>query len=772
MIGTLRVLLIEDDFVDAKNFERVLGKTDIESTFKHLTSTEEGFNELKENDYDLVFLDYHLPKGNGLTLLKSLNEIGFTVPVVIITSYADPHVAVEMIQSGASDYIPKSLLNVDGLSQCIRNSVKVKELEKKKKETEKQLRKVEDRLGTIISNTPIILFVLDRNGDFQLGIGKHWESFNPSTNSVIGVNFLDVFEEYNILTKAVQSCYEGSIQKCTIEINEIVFEITLTPTLDDDQEVREVLGLALDISDHANGKESLRKAKQIAENTSKLKQEFIANMSHEIRTPMNAIIGFTNLICETELSVLQTEFVKAIKVSGENLLTLVNDVLDFSKIEAGKLTLEKEDFLLHDVIESVCRILEVKASENRIKLQFNINGNVPKAIKGDPTRLYQILMNLTGNALKFTQKGSIYIDVSIKKEGLNDVVLCFQVKDTGVGIPVEKQQMIFESFMQVEGKSNRRKGGTGLGLSIVKNLIDLMDGDISVQSEVNKGSVFTFNVPFGFADSDFKIQKEVVDLKEKFKKLEGKRILLAEDNAMNQKLVIMYLKKYNVSIDLAETGIQAVKAVRSNDYDLVLMDIQMPDMDGVEATSEIRNTIDGARGNVPILAMTAHAFKEEIDKCFNVGMNAHISKPIDKQEFLTLISSLVFTKEKKTENKGKSVSVQKKNINQVDLSYLRDMAEGNEGFVMEMIKIFKDDSPDLIQKMRNAFDQSDWAQLSKLAHKYRSPAVMMGMKNVAKIAEEIEYNNYESGNLQEINQLLIKIEEQSSEAINYIETNF
>lgn len=768
MEDNFRILLVEDDLVDARNFERVLGRINIQYSFEHLTSIEDGVNALGNNSYDIIFLDYHLPRGSSIDILRYLNQIESKTPVIIITSYANPKVAVELIQNGATDYIPKSLLTVDGLSQAIRGAVRVKELQEKKYKTEQQLRKVEGRLGTIISNTPIILFVIDSNGIIQLGIGKYWDSFSPKSYSLIGVGFREAFREYPILIGSFQNALNGNLQEVKVEINEIVFEVTFTPRVNSDGALQEILGLALDVTDHVKGKQSLEKAKQIAENASQMKQEFIANMSHEIRTPMNAIIGFANLLSETQLDQLQGEFVDSIKISGENLLALVNDILDFSKIEAGKLEIENEDFDLKKVVKSVFDILEVKAIERKNSLTYTINENVPEWLVGDSARLYQILMNLIGNAVKFTKSGFVQLEVGINREKLTSVDLFFKVSDSGVGIPASKINDIFDSFVQVEGGINRKSGGTGLGLAIVKRLVGLMGGEVNVQSVEGEGTVFEVVLPFKISLNRGPESKSIAH--QEFKSLQGKRMLLAEDNEMNQKLVIMYLRKFNVQIDLAENGAQAIKAAMVNDYDLILMDVQMPEVDGLEATREIRK-LSSKKGQVPIVAMTAHAFKEEVENCFAAGMNAHISKPIDKQAFLVLISSLVHSELIEDVQYNKTVSVNPES-SLVDLTYLRDMCDGNVGFINEMIRIFKTDSPELISKMKDAYQSKNYDVLSKIAHKFRSSVVMMGMKGVAKLTEKVEYYDYENKNLDQVESWLKEIEDQSMQAINYIEKNF
>ena len=338
-----------------------------------------------------------------------------------------------------------------------------------------------------------------------------------------------------------------------------------------------------------------------------------------------------------------------------------------------------------------------------------------------------------------------------------------------MGIPENKQELIFENFMQTEVGGEAHYGGTGLGLTIVQDLLELMDGSIVVKSEEQKGTSFTFDIPFGYADDIVIDTIKKKGLTIDYDRLKGKRILLAEDNMMNQKLVIMYLKQFDLLIDLAETGLQAVKAVKSNDYDLILMDVQMPDMDGIEATQVIRNIETTRKQAVPIIAMTAHAFKKEIEKCLEAGMTSHVSKPINKEDFIELIYKLIFSNSVISQPISKYIE---RDIPFVDLSYLRDMSEGNDIFVQQMISLFRNDYPVLITEMKKAFDEKNWRKLSKVAHKYRSPTVIMGMKSVSELAKEIEYNDFSKGNFTEIESLIIQIERQSSEAIDYIQSNF
>lgn len=378
--------------------------------------------------------------------------------------------------------------------------------------------------------------------------------------------------------------------------------------------------------------------KKKAEDAAVIKEQFMANMSHEIRTPMNAIIGFNNRLSKTPLNPEQKEYVSAVQSSGENLLTIVNDILDFSKIEAGMVRIESIEFNLHELLKSVSNMFFVQAKEKGVLLQLHVLENVPQLIIGDPTRLTQILINLIGNALKFTGNGNIDILVETLNQDEKNIQLQFKVKDTGIGISKDKLPEIFNRFTQAKSDTSRIYGGTGLGLSIVKKLLELQNGIITVASEKDKGSVFTFTIPY----KKPKIVVEAHDgLTKKNKKIITKnkaRVLVAEDNILNQKLAGFMLNDWGIGYDICSNGKQAIEKLENNDYQLILMDIQMPEMNGYETTEFIRKQLNI---KVPIIAMTAHALPDEKTKCLSFGMTDHISKPINETELYNLITKYI-----------------------------------------------------------------------------------------------------------------------------------
>lgn len=400
-----------------------------------------------------------------------------------------------------------------------------------------------------------------------------------------------------------------------------------------------VIILYRDINKRERLEQKLIIAQKNAEEAANIKQQFMANMSHEIRTPMNAIIGFNERLSKTNLDELQKEYVSAVQSSGENLLAIVNDILDFSKIEAGMVRIEEIQFNLHELLDSVITLFFVQAKEKNIDVRLQVSKTVPASIIGDPTRLTQILINLIGNAIKFTSKGNVKILVDVIESHDEKIHLQFKVIDTGIGISKEKISEIFERFTQAKSDTSRIYGGTGLGLSIVKKLIELQSGTISVKSEKDNGSEFTFVIPYKKAEkqtTDSKINKEN---NSPFTFSETSKILVVEDNLMNQKLAGFMLKDWGLKYDICNNGKLAIEKIKENNiYDVILMDIQMPEMNGYDTTKIIREEL---MLNIPIIAMTADALPDERDKCISLGMTDYISKPIKADDLRNLIAKYI-----------------------------------------------------------------------------------------------------------------------------------
>jgi PAS domain S-box-containing protein len=522
-------------------------------------------------------------------------------------------------------------------------------------------------------------------------------------------------------------------------------EVKITVVYDENTKPIRVLGSQGDISETKKSKQELIAAKEAAEEAARAKSSFISSVSHEIRTPLNAIIGLADLLIQEEgLSEQQAENLKSLKFSSDHLLGIINDVLDFSKLEAGKVNLDKTDFNLEQLVNETSRAIDFKAHEKGIPVRVRINPNVPQTVVGDAGRLRQIMLNLLGNAVKFTSEGHIDVYVKMLERSGQSCRLRFSVSDTGIGIPEEKRQSIFESFTQAEENTFRKFGGTGLGLSISKKLVELQGGEIGLKSIEGIGSTFWFELPMEISEK--KMEVETGKLSQGVKDLHGIRILLVEDDRMNQFVMSQFFKKWNAQVETAENGRLAIKKLSEKNFDLVLMDVHMPEMDGFEATQVIRDESSSVLDHqVPIIALTADVNNETRTRVRETGMNDFITKPSEPdvlfQKVLENSKLEVEQTEERQDTYGTTTLTSGYELKELKLtvkSALKEIFEDNTGATTSMIQHFMKQIPATIDRVNEYIEQDEGEFAAQALHRIKPGFHYLGFSKTAIKVEELQ----------------------------------
>jgi PAS domain S-box-containing protein len=505
--------------------------------------------------------------------------------------------------------------------------------------------------------------------------------------------------------------------------------------------------LAVGIAEEAKIK--AESARLVAEIAVKAKQQFLSNMSHEIRTPMNAIIGFTKVLLKTDTSTKQKEYLQAIKMSGDALIVLINDILDLAKVDAGKMIFEQTPFKMSVSIAAMLHLFEPKIREKNLDLVKEYDAHIPEVLVGDPVRLHQIILNLVSNAVKFTNKGEITVSVRLLNEDDSKATIEFAVKDTGIGIPQNKIEQIFENFQQASSDTSRLYGGTGLGLAIVRQLIEAQEGSISVTSKIDVGSTFSFRLDFLKTKANAETEDALLELDPDIKNI---NVLIVEDIALNQLLMKTLLDEFGFQCEIADNGRIAIEKLRVNTYDIILMDLQMPEMNGFEATEYIRHTM---KSQIPIIALTADVTTADLNKCKAVGMNDYIAKPVDEK---VLYSKIVGYVSKPLSGNAVTETKNTETLKYTDLDYLIRRTKANPVLMMEMISLYLEQTPPLISVMKNSWKEKDWSSLYSAVHKMIPSFAIMGInadfEDMARKVQEFAKNQQQTDGISELVQQL------------------
>ncbi|MCG2616029.1 PAS domain S-box protein [Terrimonas sp. NA20] len=664
-----------------------------------------------------------------------------------------------------NNYFPVKDENQEVIAVCV-SSTDITE----KKLAENALEKIRTeneeyqfRLQSILDNTPLIVFIKDLQGRYLLTNHSFREMFNRTDEEVIGQTDFDIdtreqAEHYLELDRQVIETQQSIEREETIYDSERGVRNLLLmkfPLFDKEDKLYGVGGIATDFTERVLNQQKLIEAKKKAETAEQLQEQFLANMSHEIRTPMNGIIGMTNILMGTELAAEQKEFVQIIKQSSDNLLFLINDILDLSKIKSGKLSLEKMPFRISETLDATLAPFQLRAKEKGIRLILSLDPAVPATLLGDPYRLTQILNNLFSNALKFTHRGYIQLTVFPLSVTDKDSELSFSVADTGDGIPDDKLESIFQAFEQASASTTRKFGGTGLGLAITKKLVEMQGGNIMVSSAENEGTVFRFTVKYEIGETDEPVQKIGSEAGADNQKLAGKRILVVEDNEINQKVMQHILQKEKIVPVLAGNGALAVEMLENGEsFDLIIMDLSMPEMDGFQTSSYIRQKL---KLDTPIIAMTASALRNEKIKCFEVGMNEYLTKPFAPSELFFHLHRFLNPAHENAPAQVTNTITDNKN-DSYNLSFLNEMDDSD--YFCEVLRIFLETTPVMLDEIKEGLLYENLDMVSKISHKLKSSLGILQMNSMLAMAADIEQHAKAQADTNKISDILKKLTEQ------------
>ena len=649
-----KILLIEDDPIDQMAFERFVKMEKLNFEYDIADSVEAAKIKLSANQYDVIITDYMLGDGNAFDVL----DLGFKIPLIFTSGVGDEEIIVRAMKKGASDYLIKDTARnyLKVLPLTIEKTIRRSRAENRLAAVEEELK----QLSIVASKTSNAVIIFNNelkiewvNEAFCNMTGYSFLEVRGSSGEILRKDSKKIFETEEIVDQVLNSKKSFTYENLnyTKTGREYWALTTLTPIIDVDGNINKVIAIESDISANKKVEQELTVAKEKAEESKRVKEEFLANMSHEIRTPLNGIKGFTDLLVKNKHYPEQEKYLEAISFSTKNLLAIINDILDFSKIEAGKMEIERTIFYLRDLIESIFNSFIFQAEEKGLVISKVIEDKIPESLLGDPVRINQVITNLMSNALKFTEKGSIQLSVEEVARVGNNVNLLFKIKDSGIGIPPNKVNAIFDSFSQASSSTTRKYGGTGLGLAIVKKIVNLFDGDIRVESTEGIGSTFIFNLNLQIAEDQTIIKEN--KRPELEIDLSGLRVLVAEDYPMNQLLINETLSSWDFEVEIVENGKLAFEKMRDNHFDLILMDVNMPEMGGLEATKLIRENLEEPKKSIPIIAMTAGALKGDKEECINAGMNDYVSKPFDQDELFMKIANYFGPRKNKLENASK-----------------------------------------------------------------------------------------------------------------------
>jgi PAS domain S-box-containing protein len=636
-----------------------------------------------------------------------------------------------------------------------------------KKEFEEKIRRSEKRYRDLFDYSQALICTHDMNGRLL--------SINPEVCRVLGYtedemlgariqDFIppdhrDKFDEEYINAIRTSSTAVSGVFCVLNKTGERIYLLYKNYRMEEPGIEPYVIGFSQDITGRIHMEQELRYAKKVADEAAKAKESFLAHMSHEIRTPMNGIMGMASLMAKTKLDNQQRYYLKLIQEAAGNLLVIVNDILDLEKIIAGKLQLEKITFKLVEKITTSIQSFIHKAEEKDLGLIFQNGIPASMVVKGDPYRLNQVLNNILSNALKFTDKGRVTIMTGIIEQNEEWAMVEIVIRDTGIGIGKDRIRSIFDPFVQADAAISRKYGGTGLGLTICKNMIEMQNGELLVQSEEGKGSAFTVRIPYQLSTEVMQENENNQEID--YKSLGHRKVLVAEDVELNQYLARHILESWDFEVTIVNNGREAVEQLQAESFDCILMDVQMPEMDGMEATRHIRQLPDPVKANIPIIALTANALKGDSERYLAVGMNDYLAKPFDEPRLFRVISrnltelAPTVAAEKNIPFKNHTSMLPENRL--YDLSMVQSVSGGDEGFIKKMVALFIETVPQNMDELMKAVQTEQWDQVAKTAHKLKSTVDSMGIKSIKQEIRTVEANAKQKTQVEEIPALVERI---------------
>lgn len=625
-----------------------------------------------------------------------------------------------------------------------------------REDAKKALIKSQERYHSIFSQTKDAIYISNKEGMLV--------DYNEATVNLLGyskeelkeINIHGIFEAQNdkdaFLEEMRANSFAKDFEAPLVTKKGKIIHCLVSASVIETEEFEGYHSIVRDITERKQA-ENLRKAKELAERSAKMKEQFLANISHEMRTPMNAILGMSNLLLHSDLDREQDSYITSIKQSSQNLLGIINDILEISSLQHGNVQLRQKEFQLRELVQNLVNVISYRAKQKGLELILYIEDSIENRLIGDPLRVNQILMNLVGNAVKFTDSGIVKILVKNGGENEDSTKIVFEIIDSGIGIPNDKLDAIFETFVRVENSKGKLYPGTGLGLSICKQLVEMQGGKVKVTSEEGIGSTFSVEMPFkksNIAPED-NIIEERKPSRVKLNLNRPVRVLLAEDHKINQIVAKKTLEKEfdsNVEVVIAENGQIAVDYLKEEDFDIILMDIQMPEMDGYEATAYIRENFDEPKRSIPIFAMTAHTHMAKGEKFKEYGMDECVLKPFEPNDLFTKIAKHV---NNITENNHQTDMEPTNEAPQyIDLSYLDLMSDGDVDMKKMMLELLFDEPISEIYKMKNLQEAANWQELRAVSHKMKSTLAFVGNEELTDINKNLEDYAKNETNLTEL----------------------